>query len=71
LEELEDHMQRNFGTTDVVEMPDGMMKRAIVRMRFNRLMDIALPLTEACEAQPDLWKRYDPPIIEMGRRLEP
>jgi hypothetical protein len=71
LEQLERQMAKNFGTTEVTEMPEGMVKRAIVMARFNRLMDVAMPLTENLEQAPQLWATYGPPpAIEMGRSLE-
>ena len=74
LEALERQMLKNFGTTDVVEMPEGMVKRAIVMWRFNRLYEASEALLEACESDKRLWERFSQrspiPEIELSRGVE-
>jgi hypothetical protein len=72
LEQLERQMSRYFGTTDIDDMPEGRVKRAIVYARFNRLMNVAMTLTVNLEAAPHRWKSDYPsvPEIELGRGLE-
>lgn len=74
LEQLERHMLKHFGTTDIKEMPEGRVKRAIVMCRFNRLYEASMMLTENCEKDPTQWQKFAQhspiPEVEMGRGLE-